>query len=52
MVIIVKKTNKKYHVSFKPHAFNQSGNPFGQCGNFSQVEPFEKPWFPKMYCQI
>jgi hypothetical protein len=25
---------------------------FGQCGKFSQVEPFEKPWFLGMYCQI
>jgi hypothetical protein len=28
-----------------PHAFSQSGHLFGQCGHFSQVEPFEKPWF-------
>ncbi len=35
----------KNHVSFMPHAFNQSGHPFGQCRHLSQVEPFEKPWF-------
>jgi hypothetical protein len=28
-----------------PHAFSQSGHPFGKCKQFSQVEPFEKPWF-------
>jgi hypothetical protein len=28
-----------------PHAFNQNEHPFGQCLNFSQIEPFEKPWF-------
>jgi hypothetical protein len=32
-------------VFFVTHAFNQSEHPFGQCGYFSQVEPFEKPWF-------
>jgi len=45
MVIIYFLINQMYHVSFKPHAFSQSGNPFGRCGNFSQAEPFEKPWF-------
>jgi hypothetical protein len=24
-----------------PHAFNQSEHPFGQCGHFSQVKPFD-----------
>jgi hypothetical protein len=43
MVISVKKTNQKNHVSFMPHAFNQSEYPFGQFGHYSQVEPFEKP---------
>jgi hypothetical protein len=38
-----KKTNQKNHVTFMPHAFNQSKHLFGQCGHFSQVEPFEKP---------
>jgi hypothetical protein len=33
--------NKKNHVSFMPHAFNHIEHPFGQCGHFSQVEPFE-----------
>jgi hypothetical protein len=28
-----------------PHAFNENEDPFGQCGHFNQVEPFEKPWF-------
>ncbi len=42
MVISVKITNKKHHVSFMPHAFNESEHYFGQCGHFSQVEPFEK----------
>jgi hypothetical protein len=43
MVILVKKTNQKNHVFFTPHAFSQNEHPFGQCGNFSQVETFEKP---------
>jgi len=34
--------NQKNHVSCMPHAFNQSEYPFGQCGHFSQVEPFRK----------
>jgi hypothetical protein len=42
MVIYVKRTNQKNHVSFMPHTFNQSENHFGQCGHFSQVE---KLWF-------
>jgi hypothetical protein len=28
-----------------PHAISQNEHPFGQCGHFKQVEPFEKPWF-------
>ncbi len=28
-----------------PHAFNESGHRFGQFGDFTQVENFEKPWF-------
>jgi hypothetical protein len=43
MVISIKKTNQKNHLSFMPHAFSQSEHPFDQCGHFSQVEPFEKP---------
>jgi hypothetical protein len=43
MVTLVKKTNQKNHMFFMPHAFNQSEHPFGQCGHFNQVEPFEKP---------
>jgi hypothetical protein len=43
MVISIKKRIKKNHVSFMPHAFSQSEHLFGQCGLFSQVEPFEKP---------
>jgi hypothetical protein len=31
MVILVKRTNQKNHVSFMLHAFNQSEHPFGQC---------------------
>ncbi len=27
------------------HAFSQNEHPFGQCGHFSQIEPFKKPWF-------
>jgi hypothetical protein len=45
MITLIKKTNLKNHVSFMPHAFSQSEHPFGQCGHFSQVESFEKPWF-------
>jgi len=45
MITLVKKTNPKDHVSFMPHAFNQSEHPFGQCEHFSQIEPFEKSWF-------
>jgi hypothetical protein len=37
------KNQQKNHVFFMPHAFSQSGHLFGQCGHFSQVEPFEKP---------
>ncbi len=44
MIILIKKTNKKNHVSFIPHAFSQSKHPFDQCKYFNQVEPFEKPW--------
>jgi hypothetical protein len=43
MVTSVKRTNQKNHVFFMPHAFNQSEPHFGQCGHFSQGEPFEKP---------
>jgi hypothetical protein len=28
---------------FMTLAFSQSEHPFGQCGHFNQVEPFEKP---------
>jgi hypothetical protein len=42
MVILVKKTNQKNHVSFMPHAFSQSEHSFGQCEHFTQAEPFEK----------
>jgi hypothetical protein len=41
MVILEKKTNKKNHVSFIIHVFSQNKHPFGQCEQFSQVEPFE-----------
>jgi hypothetical protein len=43
MVNLVKNTKQKNHVSFMTHAFSQKKHPFGQCGHFSQVEPFEKP---------
>jgi hypothetical protein len=43
IVTSIKKTNKKNHVAFMPHAFSQSEHPFGQCAHFNQVEPFEKP---------
>ncbi len=45
MVTLIKNTNQKTHVFFMTHVFSQSEHPFGQCGHFSQVEPFEKPWF-------
>jgi hypothetical protein len=45
MVILVKKTNRKNHVSFMPHVFSQNEHPFGQCEHFNQVQPFEEPWF-------
>jgi hypothetical protein len=32
-----------------PHAFSQNEHPFGQRGHFNQVEPFEKPWFLRMF---
>jgi hypothetical protein len=35
-------------VSFMSHVFSQNEHPFGQCGHFNQVEPFEKPWFVVM----
>jgi hypothetical protein len=31
MVILVKITDQKNHVSFMPHAFSKSGHPFDQC---------------------
>jgi hypothetical protein len=43
MVTLIKITNRENYVFFMPHAFSQSEHPFGQCGHFSQVEPFEKP---------
>jgi hypothetical protein len=42
MITSIKRTNQKNHVSFMPHAFHQSEQDFDQCGNFGQVEPFEK----------
>ncbi len=33
---------------FITHAFSQSEHPFGQCGHFNQVKPFENPWFLTM----
>ncbi len=30
---------------FHAHAFSQNEHCFCQCEHFSQVEPFEKPWF-------
>ncbi len=32
-------------MSFMLHAFSHNEHSFDQCGHFSQVEPFEKPWF-------
>jgi hypothetical protein len=43
MVTLVKKTNQRNHVSFMAFASSQSKYPFGQCRQFNQVEPFEKP---------
>jgi hypothetical protein len=43
MFTSIKKTNQKNHVSFMPHAFSLSEHPFGQCEQFNQVDPFEKP---------
>jgi hypothetical protein len=43
MVTLIKKINQKNHVYFMPYVFSQSEHPFGQCGHFNQVEPFEKP---------
>jgi hypothetical protein len=43
MVTLVKIANKKTMCLSCPHAFNQSKYSFGQCGHFSEVEPFEKP---------
>jgi hypothetical protein len=42
MVTSIQKTNKKNNVFFMPHTFSQNGHPFGECGHFNQVEPFEK----------
>jgi hypothetical protein len=28
-----------------PHVFSQNEHPFSQCGDFNQVEPFEKLQF-------
>jgi hypothetical protein len=41
MVISIKNINQKNLVFFMTHAFSQSEHPFGQCGHFNQVEPFE-----------
>jgi hypothetical protein len=43
MVTLVKKNQLKKPCVFHAHAFNQREHPFGQCGHFNQVEPFEKP---------
>jgi hypothetical protein len=43
MVTLVKIANQKTMCLSCPHAFNQSKYSFGQCGHFSEVEPFEKP---------
>jgi hypothetical protein len=43
MVTSIKNTKQKNHVSFMTRAFNKNEHPFGQCGHFNQVEPFEKP---------
>jgi hypothetical protein len=45
MVILVKKTNQKNHVSLMPHTFSQSEHHFGQCKKIIQIEPFERSWF-------
>jgi hypothetical protein len=37
-----KKTIQKNHVSSMPHTFNHNRHRFGQCGHWSQVEPFQK----------
>jgi hypothetical protein len=39
MIILVKNTNQKNHVFLMIHVFSQNEH------HFSQVEPFEKPWF-------
>jgi hypothetical protein len=35
-----------------PHAFHQNEQDFDQCGNFGQVEPFEKSWFLIMQIEL
>jgi hypothetical protein len=52
MIILVKKTNQKNHVSFMHHGFNENEHPFGQCGHFSQVELSEKPLFLVMSSRV
>jgi hypothetical protein len=48
MVTLIKKINQNNHVFFIPHTFSQNIYPLGKCEHFSQVEPFEKPWFVVM----
>jgi hypothetical protein len=36
-----KRNQPKEPFIFHFHTFSQNEHPFGQCGHFSQVEPFE-----------
>jgi hypothetical protein len=41
MIALIKKINKKNHVSFMPHVFSQNERASSPCGHFTQFEPFE-----------
>jgi hypothetical protein len=40
-----KKNEPKETCIFHALCFSKNEHPFGQCGHFNQVKPFEKPWF-------
>jgi hypothetical protein len=41
MIILVKRTNQKNHMSFMPHVLSRNEHPSSQCGHFNQVDPFK-----------
>jgi hypothetical protein len=43
MVTLIKQPTKRTMCLSRPMLLIKVNIPFGQCGHFSQVEPFEKP---------